>query len=191
MPVFHEDWYSDNQVIILAEYYERVRNLEGMVVEIGCWEGKSTIGLCNAIYPEILHAVDHWEGMADQDPNHSTIEILKQRNVFKTFTDNIAECTKINILVHKMSWQTYFKTLKSTDRIKFCHLDGTHDYKSVHDNIVEILKYIVPNGIICGDDITTSTKDRKEFNGGVEQAVIDLLPGYGQIGNLWYWINKI
>ena len=36
--MFHENWYSDNQIIDLINLVKKVKNLDGKVIEIGCWD---------------------------------------------------------------------------------------------------------------------------------------------------------
>ena len=52
--MFHEDWYSSQQCLDLERLLEGVKNLAGSIIEIGCWEGKSTVSLANKCYPERL-----------------------------------------------------------------------------------------------------------------------------------------
>lgn len=52
--MFNECWYSDSQINDLCRLAKEIRELEGSIIEIGCWEGKSTYNLANSVYPEIL-----------------------------------------------------------------------------------------------------------------------------------------
>jgi len=59
--MFHEDWYPESQLISLSKA-RLVSSFEGKIIEIGCWEGKSTVALANAVYPQVIDAVDTWQG---------------------------------------------------------------------------------------------------------------------------------
>ena len=186
--MFNEDWYVDSQLKLLVSAYSQVKNLEGAVIEIGCWEGKSTCALANACYPEILHAVDNWIGSVSENPNHASVKIAESRDVFKVFADNIRDKTKNNVTPYKQDCFTFLDKLDYD--VKFCHIDAAHDYESVRKTI-EILKpFVVPGGILCGDDYTSANIHRKDLNGGVQRAVIELLPGHGLDGNFWFWKNN-
>src|ERR1700730_4490611 len=93
---FHEQWYADAQLHVLAQTYERLCGLAGAVVEIGCWEGRSTVALARTCYPEILIAVDTWKGNLDEDPNHATVQLARQRDVYATFLENMKALTHGN-----------------------------------------------------------------------------------------------
>ena len=80
--MFHEGWYSDEQCALLSVLIKKVMDLEGKFIEIGCWEGKSTTAIANSCYPQNLDAVDTWQGNIDENPNHPTITIAKERDVF-------------------------------------------------------------------------------------------------------------
>ena len=45
--MFNENWYSDKQINDLVNLLTTIKNIDGKIIEIGCWEGKSTINLVN------------------------------------------------------------------------------------------------------------------------------------------------
>jgi hypothetical protein len=45
--MFNEDWYSSKQIADLMLLVEKTKDLSGNLIEIGCWEGKSTINIAN------------------------------------------------------------------------------------------------------------------------------------------------
>jgi len=51
--MFHENWYSDAQVGDLQLLVDKVSKIpkKGVFIEVGCWEGKSTVALANRCYP--------------------------------------------------------------------------------------------------------------------------------------------
>ncbi len=171
---YTEDWYSLENQKALADAYEQVRDLEGDVVEVGCWEGRSTVALANACYPQRVHAVDTWEG----SPGEISADLAQQRDVHQTFTENMTAETAGNVNVFRMDWRDYF-TLRQ-EPVKFCHIDATHTYSEVRDNIRTVLRFIVPGGVICGDDA---------HHPPVYKAVLDTLGLKVQLTgtNLWTW----
>ena len=64
--MFNESWYSDSQLNNLINLLNQVKMLNGAIIEIGCWEGRSTIKLANACYPETLICNDTWLGNIDE-----------------------------------------------------------------------------------------------------------------------------
>lgn len=183
--MFKENWYSDKQLKELSRVLNKVLHIEGDIIEIGCWQGRSTICIANVSYPEGIIAVDTWAGNFDEKPNHPTVEICKKRDVFAEFRQNIKEQTKGNVSVHKMDCFEFLDCYSG--RMKFCHIDASHDYDSVVKTIEKCLPFLVKGGILCGDDYKTANKGRADLKGGVEKAVCDILPSHKALDNFWYY----
>ena len=66
-----------------------MKDLEGAVVEIGCWEGRSTVVIANAYYPETVTAIDTWRGHFTEGANHETVKLAGERDVFAGFQHNV------------------------------------------------------------------------------------------------------
>jgi beta-1,4-mannosyl-glycoprotein beta-1,4-N-acetylglucosaminyltransferase len=177
-PLFHEDWYDDLQCMQLAQLYERVRSLPGEVIEIGCWEGRSTVALANACHPKTLLAVDTWMGNLAEDPEHATVQRLRERDVWRAFLRNLRLLTAGNVQPVVADSQSFWE--RHRGNVKFCHIDGSHDYASVHADIAGGMRFLVPGGILCGDDYGPHAP-------GVIRAVDELLPGFEHSGKLWFW----
>lgn len=185
---FTENWYSSEQLESLKGAAKKVSGLEGMVVEIGCWEGKSTCTLANTVYPEVVHAVDTWKGNVAEGKDHASVVKAKQRDVHKTFLGNVAKRTQGNVKDHKQDCFDFLKTLK--EPVKFCHIDAAHDYESVKKTIEMLKPKLVKGAVLCGDDFASANMARKDLNGGVERAVRECCPGFISTNNFWVWVNK-
>ena len=168
---FTEAWFSDHSQHALAELARSV-NVEGDFVEVGCWEGRSTIALANSIAPTALHAVDTWQG----SPGEISADLAAQRDVYSTFTRNIGAATAGNVEVHRMGWRDYFAANRRP--LAFLHIDATHSYQEVRDNIETALELLVPGGLLCGDD---------NHHPPVRDAVWDTLGNAWLAASLWYW----
>lgn len=186
-PRFREDWYSDAQCAALVNAYESVKDILGDVVEIGCWEGKSTVYLANACFPVDVQAVDTWRGNEDEGQQHPSVVLAKKRDVYADFIEHSKRLTRGNVRPHRMLSGDFFTTERP--QIKFCHIDGSHDYQNVRRDIAGALSLLVPGGVLCGDDFQTAHKGRTDLGGGVERAVREMLPGFNTDGNFWSW-NK-
>lgn len=169
---FHEDWYGPSGIMALRAAYVRTFGVEGRIIEVGCWEGRSTIGLARACHPEIVHAVDTWEG----SPGEVSAELAAQRDVYAQFLENIGSATAGNVVPFRMDWRTYFA--QESGPIRFLHIDATHTYDEVKANIEAALPDLVVGGVICGDD---------RHHPPVAQAVFDVLGAYQFESNLWWW----
>lgn len=168
---FHENWFSDQSCQALADLFGMADGVTGDVVEVGCWEGRSTIALATACAPADLHAVDTWEG-SDGEISRA---LAAQRDVFKQFQVNTAHLP--NIRIYKCDWQTYFADHAGPTR--FLHIDGCHSYDEVHGNIAAALPLMVPGAVICGDDA---------HHPPVQRAVIDHFGDASLSATLW-WVQ--
>jgi len=189
--MFNENWYPDSQCSSLIQLVKCVSELKGNVIEIGCWEGKSTINIANACHPSTLICNDTWLGNIGESKiigyPHITEIILKNRDVFSIFINNMENNTQKNYKIVREDCLTWLKNF--IEPIKFIHIDASHDYFSVSETIKLVLPNMVKYGIICGDDFINANIHREDLNGGVEKAVRELLPGFKNEGNLWYWMK--
>lgn len=173
---FTEDWYSDRSCAALAELVRKVRGLFGRIVEIGCWEGKSTVTIANEAWPATVLAVDTWAGSSGE----VSAELAKERDVLAQFRKNVATLTQGNVTEVRADWRDYLAADRTP--VRFCHIDATHTYDEVADNIRAVWPVILPGGILCGDDAAHSP---------VRSAVLDILGDDINLsaGTLW-WVQK-
>jgi predicted O-methyltransferase YrrM len=170
---FTENWFSDGACRLLADLVRHTEGVEGRIVEIGSWEGKSTAALANAVFPSVVHAVDTWEG----SPGEISEALAKERDVYGRFTENMAALTQGNVEAHRSDWRDYLAADRSP--IRFCFIDATHTYEEVRDNLRAVLPLIVKGGVICGDDV---------HHEPVQRAVIEVLGrNIKQNGPLWWF----
>ncbi len=175
MAEFTEDWFNEDSCITLADLVQRTDLLCGRVVEVGCWEGRSTIALANAAWPALVEAVDTWHG----SPGEISSELAAERDVLGQFLANIASDTKGNVTVIQKDWRDHFAECRKP--IRFCHIDATHTYEEVRDNVAAVMELLVPGGIICGDDV---------HHEPVRKAVLEVCgPSTNVAGNCW-WFEK-
>lgn len=183
MAEFHEDWYSEFQLQGLESLVGQVGDLPGVLVEIGCWEGRSTVRIAQACSPQPLHAIDHWRGNVDEGGGHASVVAASQRDVYGTFLANVAPYP--HVTAHCGSAAEVFSTWDLP--VKFVHIDVGHTYEMTRDVIGLVLPHMVDGGFVCGDDYLTSHIGRTDLQGGVQRAVGELLPNHSVVGNLWYW----
>lgn len=185
---FKDNWYSEQQLKDLWDATRIVPNSHGHVIEIGCWEGKSTCTIANSLYPEIVNAVDTWAGNIAEGENHPSVVKAKQRDVYKEFLDNIEKRTHGNVVPHKSDCFEFLNGFSG--EVKFCHIDAAHDYDSVKRTIELLKPKLVKGAVLCGDDFLSANASRTDLNGGVERAVRECCPNFYNKGNFWVWVNK-
>lgn len=144
---FTEDWFPAKSRSTLAFLVKETAQVAGVIVEVGSWEGRSTVALANAAYPDVVHAVDTWKG----SPGEISAELAASRDVYSTFQANIVKLTEGNVQAHRMGWRHYF-IHRDPEPIRLLFIDAEHSYKEVRENIEKALPHMSPGGIICGDD---------------------------------------
>ena len=173
-PEFVEDWFGEPSQQTLARLALRTHGLPGAVVEVGSWEGRSTIALANAVYPATVAAIDTWAG----SPGEISAKLAAERDVYGTFMANIHAATKGNVCPYKQGWREWFAD-RPTLLLRFVFIDAEHTYQEVFDNIAAALPNLVEGGIICGDDV---------HHPPIQQAVLEHFGTAVECeATLWYW----
>ena len=49
---------------------------------------------------------------------------------------------------------------------------------------------LVTGGVLCGDDYTSAHDGRADLQGGVQRAVVELLPDHMSAANAWVWVKR-
>jgi len=169
---FTEEWFCQQSQDALGELAALTAPLNGAVVEVGCWEGRSTATLANAVHPSTVLAVDHWQG----SPGEISEGLAADRDVYSTFRYNIETLTKGNVVTYKMGWEQFFADHGLP--IRFLHIDAEHSYENVKGNLEAALPHMIPGSILCGDDA---------HHPPVMQAVTEVLGDPGRVATLWFW----
>jgi predicted O-methyltransferase YrrM len=171
---FTEEWFSEASQQVLVNLARVVENIDGLVIEIGSWEGRSTVALANAAHPRCVHCCDTWEG----SPGEISAELAKDRDVHAIWRTNVETLTAGNVVEHRMGWREYVPTI--TQPVALTFIDAEHTYVEVRDTIEAFVPLMVPGGIICGDDA---------HHEPVRQAVLDVL-GIDEVfvdATIWIW----
>jgi predicted O-methyltransferase YrrM len=171
---FHEEWFCEQSCEAVAELVRGVEGVPGAIIEIGAWEGRSTVAIANAAWPRRIESCDTWQGSG-----HEISEaIAAERDVFTQWQANILAHTKHNVTAHRMDWRDFVPTIKG--KIAFCFIDAKHSYDDVFENLRAIIPKLSPGAIVCGDDM---------HHGPVQDAVFDMF-GTDDVyvnASLWIW----
>ncbi len=203
-------------MISLLGYLKNLQIDKPKILEIGSWFGASTLSWAQGIEKYhnskgYIDCVDAWQPFFDLK-NHKdkdyVIEmekLLEKDIVFKIFKHNINTINKsINVnFFREMSNVFFEKCEKKFYDVIF--IDADHTYKSVKEDILNSLKFIQEDGIICGDDLNMQydeidkdnakknhdkdficdPKTKRNFHPGVTLAVNEI---FGQV-NSWagFW----
>lgn len=157
-----------------ALYSQFVEDATGItkIVEIGIWQGRSTIYLANKIRESqkaiFFYAFDTFEG----SPEHSLElqAIAGQGQTLEGIFRNNLVASGCQDYVKAIRQDSVSAASRFDDNsLDMVFLDGQHEYEAVKADIQAWLPKIKPGGLLAGDDYHPSWP-------GVIQAVDELLP---------------
>lgn len=172
MPIFHETWFFEDCQEALRELMHDVdaRGIEGRVIEIGSWEGRSTLALANATTRPV-HCVDHWLG----SPSDVSFGIAATRDVYAVWRANVDEATAGNVVEHRMEWREF--RASDDSQVALLFIDSDHAYTEVRATLDAFVPLMASGGIICGDDA--------DFP-GVHQALTERFDTHEVRARVWF-----
>jgi predicted O-methyltransferase YrrM len=143
--VFTQFWFLKN-VYFLKNFFEKKKLLDKNlnILEIGVFEGLSSIFFLKQFKKSKLYAVDTFKGSAEHS-KLSNLDHLKKRYISNTFL------YKKNIKVFPFKSDIFFKK-HSSKMFDLIHIDGDHHYKSVLNDARNSFKILKINGILIFDD---------------------------------------
>jgi MMP 1-O-methyltransferase len=139
-------WFSLEEGIAFHNHAKKVTG-KGVIVEIGSWQGKSTIFLAKgseAGKKMPVYAIDPHIGSEEHQKDGSvwTFDIFKKN----------MEAFNVDSLVRpivKMSWEA---AKDFNEKIEFLFIDGAHDYESVKKDIQDWFPRLVVGGTVSFHD---------------------------------------
>ena len=134
-------WLSTSEGSFLEQSSKKTERLEGAVVEIGSFCGKSTIWLAQG--KNEVYAIDPHKGNVGEDEKYPA--------TYKTFIKNLktAHVDKTVIPLVKTSEEAAKKWNK---KIKVLFIDGLHDEKNAKQDFDLWSKHLVNGGVIAIHD---------------------------------------
>lgn len=183
---FDEQWMGRDQVIQLSALAQSTGYLPGEAIEIGAWQGLSTVSITRAIAPLVLHVVDHWKG--DSESPEAIRQGLAipaeclERDNYAIFQANMAEGTDGNFQVWRMDYREFLAQWDAP--VRFLHLDDGHLADDVEAQLAGLLKYAVHGAIFAGDDWDWPTVREGILRVFSEKAIVQ------GAGKLWWTVLK-
>ena len=152
-----DGWLTVNEAIELYELARSVPDREPVVVEIGSWQGKSTVVLGKGLKDKegaALCCVDPFNAAGDpsseedyRQRRNETGPVLRER-----FSDNLAR-NGVGGLVEVLQGYSH-DVVKGFERpIDLLFIDGDHDYPSVLADFRDWTPMVVEGGLICMHDV--------------------------------------
>ena len=155
--------------------------VEGDVVELGCWQGTTSVLLRSFLdaagSDKVFHVYDSFAGLPPTRPEDRGAGAL-ERPFFETPVDALVQRFRAAGLrppVIHVGWFAEIPQTEMPERIAFAFLDGDM-YESIRDSLRLVLPALAPGGRVVVDDCGWSVTP------GVEQACREVLagmPGFG------------
>jgi hypothetical protein len=158
------DWFSAN-IKIWEKFVKKINNIN--YLEIGSFEGRSTVFISELKNTNSITAIDTWEGSDE----HTTISFVK---VFENFKKNINTTNKSNIIFFRGKSDNFFKKNKNTYNL--IYIDGSHEYCQVKRDFKNSFKFLEKNGYIICDDFNWFFY--KDINKNPMKAILECYDKY-------------
>ena len=167
-----EGWFGDNDF----DFYDllfKTMNRGATFVEIGIWKGRSTIYFCELLRlnykPILFECIDSFEGSVNEE---NLIKEAKEHNLYELFISTLKERGLLNYCnVHKQSSIESCRQFvdKSVDVV---FIDGSHDYDSVKEDLINWIPKVKHGGTISGHDYNAWEGVTKAVNEVIGQPKI-------------------
>ncbi len=155
---FDHDWFSPNiqNLISLSKGYEK----EPLsILEIGAFEGMSTVFLAQHFAASSITTVDTWQG-SQEHQNNPGIDFTKAKS---NFEHNISFWNKRITPIQGNSFDVLIDLYRQKRRFDFVYVDGCHDAPSVNSDLILSFKMLNVGGLIYCDDYFWGFNEREDF----------------------------
>jgi predicted O-methyltransferase YrrM len=124
---------------------------EGDVLEIGCWQGRSTIALAQACKDSgngIVHAVDHFKG----NPGKQIYYVIEKEDLsdlqqnFQRNISNAGLSEYVSLHIENVN------QVNISGKIRLLVIDGEHSYDAVLSDFLRFRRLLTSGAIVIFDD---------------------------------------
>lgn len=149
-----------------------------IMVEIGCYQGESTVIFASFSNIEKIYAVDPW--LNGYDSSDEASYQFPMTDVEKAFDNR----TNSNKKIKKMKLKSEEAVELFNDRsLDFVYIDGNHTYESTKQDILSWVRKVKSNLFIGGHDYLNPC--------GVKQAVDEIFGSPDMIYGDSSWLKKV
>lgn len=143
MPHFSNSWFAGQK-----RYWNQLLSTHSVTkyLEIGSYEGQSTLGVANMFPYSNITCVDTWEG-ENQGSVNDNYALVKSR-----FDQNIQEVKHRVTIFHMPSAQALPKLLTQNEKFDLIYVDGSHHSADVLFDAVNAFHLLNVGGIMIFDD---------------------------------------
>ena len=169
---FTEYWF-DNMIPVWRELFDQYKktydkNIQS-VLEIGCYEGRATVWLCENVLTDLdveytYDIVDTFGGTGEESGMGQAMELLSKDMdaIENTFRHNISFFKNINFNISKGISQNILPSMNSIAKYDFIYIDASHKADDTFVDAYYAHKMLKRGGILIFDDY--GWKDPKDMH---------------------------
>ena len=143
-PIFTQDWFT-SRIPTLTEWLKNYKDKRCHALEIGCFEGRSTLWFLENIltHPNsVLTVIDNFKG--GEEHTKEQMEGVKER--FLSNTNHLKD-------KYQLLEGTSDQLLKiDSEMFDFAYIDGSHKSEDVYKDATNVWELIKPFGTMIFDD---------------------------------------
>jgi predicted O-methyltransferase YrrM len=160
---FDHDWFSGNigALLHLKQNWRYLSSKPIEILEIGSFEGRSTVFFAEVFLNANITCIDTWQGGVDHDPDNPEIDFTKVKANFDHNTAFFKDRVTIN---QGYSIDELCRYIGYGKKFDFIYVDGSHTARDVLQDLVLSFKLLNVNGVIYCDDYLWGYNDSL-FNG--------------------------
>jgi len=153
---FTEKWF-DGMIPLWEQVFKNFSKIEN-ILEIGCYEGRATIWLCENILNDNskkynYDVIDTFGGSLNESGMKGTKNRLKKNNFIENnFNHNISFFPHINFNIHKGYSQEILPTFKVEEKYDFIYIDASHMADDTFVDAYFAHKLLKKKGLLIFDD---------------------------------------
>lgn len=135
------------------------------ILEIGAWAGQSTIlwaSVCKENKKGMVFVVDTW-GASNNAPKEM-LRAIKNNRIFSIFLHNIETSGVRDYIVPIKGSSDVITEILRLEIFDFVYIDGDHAYTQFKKDLLNYMKIVKINGILCGDDLELFSDEIDNLN---------------------------